>query len=181
MILMKEAPGARFKNYILRVSRVGVERHRLFDPFDSQSLSLFDSLTLSLLVFQSFSLFISPTLCLFVSLTLSLSMQASCIVCVQFFRKLYTPQRAKFQRDVWFNVQFAQFFSHSLFMSNGAVPANRAQTLHSLPPSLFFLSPLMLMNGFINCLMNYLMNFQNPSSHLPDSHSPKNKFALNKK
>ena len=40
MILMKEAPGARFKNYILRVSRVGVERHRLFDPL---TLSLFDS------------------------------------------------------------------------------------------------------------------------------------------
>ena len=34
MILMKEAPGARFKNYILRVSRVGVERYRLFDSFD---------------------------------------------------------------------------------------------------------------------------------------------------
>ena len=47
MILMKEAPGARFKNYILRVSRVGVERHRLLV---SLTLSLFDSLTLSLLV-----------------------------------------------------------------------------------------------------------------------------------
>ena len=31
MILMKEAPEAQFKNYILRVSRVGVERHRLFN------------------------------------------------------------------------------------------------------------------------------------------------------
>ena len=38
-------------------------------------------------------------------------------------------------------------------------------------PSLF--SPLMLMNGFINCLMNCLMNCQNPSSHPPDLRSQK--------